>query len=65
MKPTYSSIELLQIIVNADTNDMNMVAELLKEEFKGYSLRELEVINKVILMKCKEITSGVINDLFK
>lgn len=56
MKPTYSSIELLQVIVNADAKDMNMVAELLKEEFKGYTLQELEVINKVIIMKCKDIT---------
>lgn len=63
MNPTYSSIELLQIIVNADPQDIERVSALLKEEFKRYSLQELEVINKVLIMKCGDIAQEVIRKI--
>lgn len=65
MNPTYSSTELLQIIVNAEAHDIERISALLKDEYKRYSLQELEVINKVLIMKCGEIAREVIRNITK
>lgn len=48
MKPTYSFLEAIQLILSVDSrNDINRISNILNEERKRYSFTEIQVLSIV------------------